>query len=160
MWKKLCCAVDFGEPSRAAMEQAADLARFLGADLTIAHVVVPVPPAASDVLVASRGVAEMEAEEEEEALEAWRAEAEVRAGRPVRTRLLVGDPPREIARLVRESGCDLVVVGTHGRTGLRRAVMGSVAERIVREAPCAVLVAHDGTVRAARVEKEELAQYV
>jgi nucleotide-binding universal stress UspA family protein len=72
----------------------------------------------------------------------------------------VGDPARLVGRVARESGYDLVVVGTHGRRGLRRAVMGSVAERIVREAPCAVLVAHDGAWRAARAEREEAAQYL
>ncbi len=52
-----------------------------------------------------------------------------------------------------------MVVGTHGRTGLRRALLGSVAAAIVREAPCAVLVDHDGRARAARDEREEIAQY-
>jgi nucleotide-binding universal stress UspA family protein len=159
MWKNLCCAVDFGEPSRAALEQAADLARELGAELTVVHVVTPLPAAATDALVASSGAAALEAVGEEGALETWRAEAELRAGKPVRARLLVGDPARQVARAARESGHDLVVVGTHGRRGLRRAVMGSVAESIVRAVPCPVLVAHDGAWRAARADREEAAQY-
>lgn len=158
MWKNVCCAVDFGDPSRAALEQAADLARFLGAELTIVHVTPPPPTVPADVLAATTG-AVAPAVEEAEALETWRAEAELRAGKSVRARLLGGDPAREIVRLVGEDGFDLVVVGTHGRTGLRRAVMGSVAERIVREAPCAVLVAHDGAWRAAEADREEIAQY-
>jgi nucleotide-binding universal stress UspA family protein len=158
MFRNLCVAVDLSEPSREALDQAADLARALGADLTVAHVVAPPPPVATDLLVAPGGVVEG-ARDEMEALEAWRAVAEARAGRPVRGRLLIGDPARELVRLAREEGCDLVVMGTHGRTGLRRALLGSVAAAVVREAPCAVLVVHDGAARIAREEREELAQY-
>src|SRR6266446_797817 len=54
-------------------------------------------------------------------------------------RLVEGDAATEILRLVQETGSDLVVMGTHGRTGLARFLMGSVAEQIVRKAPCPVL---------------------
>ena len=160
MFRSLCVAVDLSEPSREALDQAADLARAVGADLTVAHVVAPPPPVATDLLVAPGGVAAEAAREEEAALEAWRAVAEARAGRPVRGRLLTGDPARELVRLASEGGCDLVVMGTHGRTGLRRALLGSVAAAVVREAPCPVLVVHDGAARIAREEREELAQYL
>jgi nucleotide-binding universal stress UspA family protein len=160
MFGNLCVAVDLSELSREALDQAADLARALGADLTVAHVVAPPPPVAADLLVAPGGVAGEAAREEEATLEAWRAVAEARAGRPVRGRLLAGDPARELVRLAREEGSDLIVMGTHGRTGLRRALLGSVAAAVVREAPCAVLVVHDGAARIAREEREELAQYL
>ena len=74
--------------------------------------------------------------------------------------LLAREPDELPRRIAREEGCDLIVMGTHGRTGLRRALMGSVAAAVVREAPCAVLVVHDGTARIAREEREELAQYL
>ena len=54
--------------------------------------------------------------------------------------LLEGDPATEIARYAAEAGVDVIVIGTHGRTGVDRLVMGSVAERVMREAPCSVLV--------------------
>jgi nucleotide-binding universal stress UspA family protein len=160
MFRNLCVAVDLSEPSREALDEAAELARALGADLTVAHVVAPPAASDTDLLVPPAGAAEGEAGEAREALEAWRASAEARAGRPVRARLLSGEPAKELVRLAREEGCDLVVVGTHGRTGLRRALMGSVAAAVVREAPCAVLVVHDGAVRIAREEREEIAQYL
>jgi nucleotide-binding universal stress UspA family protein len=160
MFRNLCVAVDLSEPSREALDQAAELTGALGAELTVAHVVAPPPASAADLLVAPAGAAEEEAREVGAALEAWRAVAEARAGRPVRARLLAGEPAKEIVRLAREEGCDLVVVGTHGRTGLRRALMGSVAAAVVREAPCAVLVVHDGAIRIAREEREEIAQYL
>ena len=58
----------------------------------------------------------------------------------VRHIFLEGDPATEIVRYAAEAGMDLIVMGTHGRTGLERLLMGSVAERVLREAPCSVLV--------------------
>ncbi len=152
-WKKICCAVDFAEPSRVAMEQAADLTKRFGAELTLVHVAVLPPPAANDVLVSPRTLVSMQTREYEETLARWRADAEGRAGRPVRSRVLSGDPTEEIVRHAREEGCDLVVVGTHGRTGIPRVVLGSVAERVARRLPCPVLVVHDHGV----LEREEVA---
>lgn len=54
--------------------------------------------------------------------------------------LLEGDPAGEISRYAADAGIDVIVIGTHGRTGLDRLVMGSVAEKVMREAPCSVLV--------------------
>lgn len=153
-WTKICCAVDLSEPSRVAMEEAAWLANRLGAELTLVHVHIPPPAAASDVLVSSRGGALARAHENEETLARWLADAERGAGRPARSRILSGDPAAEILRYAGEERCDLVVVGTHGRTGLTRVVLGSVAERVARQAPCPVLVVHGRDLR----EKEEIAE--
>jgi nucleotide-binding universal stress UspA family protein len=158
-WKEICCAVDFGDPSRVAMEQAAELAKRFEAQLTLVHVVVPPLAAESDVLVSSRGVAAVEAQEREEQLARWRADAERRAGRPVRSRVLSGDPAGEILRYTREERCDLLVVGTHGRKGIARVVLGSVAERAARESPCPVLVVHDHGALEKADEGEEIGQY-
>lgn len=61
-------------------------------------------------------------------------------GIPVNHVLLEGDPAAEIVRYAAEAGVDVIVLGTHGRTGVDRPLMGSVAERVVRDAPCSVLV--------------------
>jgi nucleotide-binding universal stress UspA family protein len=53
---------------------------------------------------------------------------------------LEGDPAAEIVRYSQDAGVDLIVMGTHGRTGLQRLLMGSVAEKVLRDAPCSVLV--------------------
>ncbi len=139
-WKKICCAVDFEEASRIGMEQAAELAKQHEAELTLLHVFVPPQRAAIDLPPA---LASIEANRDEASFAGWRAEAEQRAGRPVRSRVLIGDPAAQILRYVREEGFDLVVVGTHGRTGMSRFVLGSVAERVARRCPCPVLVVHD-----------------
>jgi nucleotide-binding universal stress UspA family protein len=65
--------------------------------------------------------------------------ASLGAGVPVVTAVLFGDPANEIVRYAREHDIDLIVVGTHGRTGLSRALLGSVAERVIRTASCPVL---------------------
>jgi nucleotide-binding universal stress UspA family protein len=158
-WKRICCAVDFEAPSRVAMERAAELAMRFEAELTLVHVLVQPPPAASDVLVSSRGVTAAENEQNEEKLPLWRADAERRAGRAVHSRLLSGDPAAEIVRHAREERFDLVVVGTHGRTGIPHLVLGSVAERVARQCACPVLVVRDHGVLEHEQLAEEAAQY-
>lgn len=59
---------------------------------------------------------------------------------PVRHVFLEGDPAAEIVRYAREAEVDRIVMGTHGRTGTERLLMGSVAEKVLRDAPCSVLV--------------------
>jgi universal stress protein A len=158
-WKRICCAVDFGHPSRVAMEAAADIAKRFEAELTLVHVAVPPPRAASDVLVSSRTLAQVQAAEDVETLARWRADAERHVGRPVASQVLSGVPDAEIVRHAIEQRCDLVVVGTHGRRGIPHLLLGSVAERVVRLSPCPVLVVHDHGVLEKVEVAEEIAQY-
>lgn len=72
---------------------------------------------------------------------------------PVLVRVPAGDPAAEIARYAREHGVDLIVVGTHGRTGMSRALLGSVAERVIRTAPCPVLAVPLGANQSRQVEQ-------
>ncbi len=137
-WKNIGCATDFSEPSRLAMLKAAELARRLEAELELVHVHAP-PPAVGDMLV-TPDVGEMPLVELEKTMATWRNEAERLVGRAVRSTVLPGDAAAEIVRLAGKRTFDLVVLGTHGRRGLKRLVLGSVGERVVREAPCAVLV--------------------
>lgn len=118
--RRIVCAIDFSECSRAAMETAADLARHLAYELILFH-------------------ASAAREESARALEEWRVNAEARAGFAVATAVATGAAAPEILAFAREQACGLVVVGTHGQTGLLGVLMGSVAEAIVRAAPCPVL---------------------
>ena len=140
-WKRICCPIDFSDASRAAMEVAADLARKNGADLVLLHA-YPIPgytfPDGS--VVASPKMMQDLAEQAERHLEDWRASAAELVGAPrVSTQKAIGEPAAEIVSFARSSGIDLLVVGTHGRTGIEHALMGSVAERVVRRAHCPVL---------------------
>jgi nucleotide-binding universal stress UspA family protein len=140
-WKRICCPIDFSDASRAAMEVAADLARRGGANLVLLHA-YPIPgytfPDGS--VVASPKMMQELADQAKKHLEEWRAEAEKLVGAPrVRGETAVGEPAAEIVSFARASGVDLLVIGTHGRTGLEHALMGSIAERVVRRAHCPVL---------------------
>ena len=142
-WSKIVCAVDFSEASRIALEHAAELARRFHAELVLVHVWKG-PPGAENTGLTPPTLANEEEAELAGKLEAWEREAEQIAGREVRTVLTRGSPASEVTRIASEERADLVVAGTHGRTGFERAVLGSVAEDIVRHSPCAVLVVKTG----------------
>jgi nucleotide-binding universal stress UspA family protein len=80
------------------------------------------------------------ADQAERHLEEWRAEAQRLAGTPgVAAERAIGEPAQEIVSWAAKNRVDLLVLGTHGRTGLEHALMGSIAERVVRRAHCPVL---------------------
>jgi len=129
---------DFSPAAEEAFQLAGSLARDHGARLVVFHVNPPVP--AGELPVAS----ELEdAEEYNERLweEFHRLERLDPRFRELRMecKFINGDPAWEILRLAEEIDCDLIVMGTHGRTGLARLLMGSVAEKVLRKAPCPVL---------------------
>jgi nucleotide-binding universal stress UspA family protein len=141
-WNEILCAVDFSEPSRLAMLEACDIARRDGGSLTLVNVFEPPAGLAMSDVVAPASPKVVAALEEElsRKLEAWRVEAEKRTLSPVAARVLPGMPALEIVRVAKEGGFDLVVLATHGRHGVKRLLLGSVAEQVVRDAPCSVLV--------------------
>ncbi len=114
-------ATDFSEASRLAGQTAAELARHFGARLHVLHVVPPVtdPAPAPDALRA--------------------AAAELGAGLRVVTATASGRAASQIVDYARGNAIDLIVVGTYGRTGVSHAILGSVAEAVVRRAGCRVL---------------------
>jgi nucleotide-binding universal stress UspA family protein len=139
-WKRICCPIDFSDASRAAMEVASDLARRMGAELWLLHA-YPVPgytfPDGS--VVASPKMLQDLADGAQRHLDEWRRSAEELGVPRVETAKEAGEPAAEIVAFARERGVDLLVLGTHGRTGLEHALMGSIAERVVRKAHCPVL---------------------
>jgi nucleotide-binding universal stress UspA family protein len=144
-WTKICCAVDFSPCSQVAVQEAATLAAArTDAMLTVVHVYSPPRPATLSADMLASAPVDIEAElirDLEGSMAKVRAQAEgIVARERVETLLLAGDPAEEIARVAQDGGYDLVVVGTHGRTGVKRLVLGSVAERVVRTAPVSVLV--------------------
>jgi nucleotide-binding universal stress UspA family protein len=125
---------DFSKSSDAAFELACSLARDYGARLIVTHVAEPPVPMYGDGLVLPPPQASMEPLRAQ-LCQILSKDPKVR----VEHRLCEGDAGTEILRLAREVDCDLIVLGTHGRTGLGRLLMGSVAEQIVRRASCPVL---------------------
>lgn len=155
-WKKICCAVDFSEPSRLALSQAAELARQLQARLTLVYVI---EVDAGVVLPGGDFVDVKVAADAERTIEAWAAEAEELSQGPAVGKVLMGEVAAEILRFAREEGFDLLVVASKGRTGLKELVLGSVAERVARHAPCPLLISRPREPGVAEEIEEEVAQY-
>ena len=139
--KRILVPTDFGECSAPAVRLAAELADKFGAELILLHVVqdlalampdavmpTPVPgPDLGQLIDAGKvGLANL-------------IERENLARLSPRTEVRVGSPVPEIVSAASDVKADLLCVGTHGRTGLAHLLLGSQAERIIREAPCPVL---------------------
>jgi nucleotide-binding universal stress UspA family protein len=138
--KRIIVATDFSEGSDVAMERAIGLASALGASLDLVHVLDPALLTAPASLGAmALGDADVLMEQIDDAL-ASRVERVQRAGLVCQSDSLDGFPPREIVRHAQKTGADLIVLGTHGRTGIAHAIMGSTAERVVQRSSCPVLV--------------------
>jgi nucleotide-binding universal stress UspA family protein len=134
--KTILCPTDFSTQARSAFEVACALAREAHSRLVILHVErFPV-----GALGGTAGVPPLPTEYDREYLrEELKRYQPAQPGITVEHRLEYGDPDTTILQTAREVGADLIVLGTHGRTGLRRLLMGSVAEHVVRKAPCPVL---------------------
>ncbi len=138
-WRRIGCAVDFSEPSRACLAAAADLATRLGAELIVLHVSEERAATGPAPIFAPPPVF-TRVEKHEAELEAWVLEAERLGVATVRSALVHGRPVVAIARFAKEEHLDLLVVASHGHGGLRHLIVGSVTEEVVRTAPCPVLV--------------------
>lgn len=136
--REILYATDFSPQANQAYFHAVALARAHEARLTIVHVYTPPPPTIGAGIVVPPETGGVANEREH-----WRGQLEqIRPVDPaiaVRHVLLEGHPADEIVRYAAESGADLVVLGTHGRTGLERLLMGSVTESVLRGARCSVL---------------------
>jgi len=143
-FKKILCPIDFSEPSYEALKVASEMAQKFSAELTVIHVVPDIPkatppdPSAQGTEAYLRYQRELESESKNLLRDAVRKY--VAADLKVREIIETGDAAHIVSQIAEEEDADLVVVSTHGRTGWRRFVFGSVAERIVRYAQCPVLV--------------------
>lgn len=132
---KILVATDFSDRSMRAVEFASAHAKMTGATLLIAHV-YSVPAGNEGEGMLHGGIEREDLQTIERRLESVRPAAHAV---DFEHRLLKGNPAREILRLAHEENVALIVMGTHGRTGLMRLLMGSVAEEVVRHARCPVL---------------------
>jgi nucleotide-binding universal stress UspA family protein len=137
--KKILVPCDFSDTSRSALEEGRALAASWAAELHLLHVVEDNSPSVSQIALAYpmfRAYVNDLVQTGQQQLE----ELVVPSGKRVQIKAVVGDPTTKINDYADEHGIDLIVVGTHGRTGPSHWLLGSVAERIVRSAPCPVLV--------------------
>ena len=130
-------ATDFSAGSDEALQHAIDVAKPSGAEVEIMHVIELGEefPFGTTYFDADYGSLYAGVDTQLSA----RAERVRAAGLRCDTKIIEGSAPTEIAKRGRATGADLIVVGTHGRTGLAHVVLGSVAERVVRRASCPVL---------------------
>jgi len=137
---KILVPTDFSECAAAAQATAVDLARKLGGDIVLLHVLVETPLYGEGFLSGPRVQSVYDAQRKwaESALDVRIAELHGQGIKASR-RATVGVPFDEIVNVAGEEHAEMIVIGTHGRSGLSRVLLGSVAERVVRLAPCPVL---------------------
>lgn len=137
--RRILCPIDFSEPSTHALEQATSLARVYGARLAVLHVrptVTPHPDLPVEGPVAAWLVAELA--ELRQRVDAACRESTA-DGVDVETLTTAGLPAAEILRCAGAPPADLIVMGTHGTSGIQHLVLGSVAEKVLRAASCPVV---------------------
>lgn len=141
-FRRLVCPLDFSEPSQKALQAAIELAAEFGAQLLFVHVI---PPAAPGIPAdPTYTFVELEAYEKSLRVNAEEqltlAAQQLPAGLRSRNLIGTGDAAEEIVRIAKEESADLIVIATHGLTGWRHLVFGSVAEKVIRLAERPVLV--------------------
>jgi nucleotide-binding universal stress UspA family protein len=141
--RRILCPIDFSDFSRRALDHAVAIAKWYGASLTLFHVPALVPVAVYPAAGGGPLPAAVLTPENREALHAEVrrfAEAEVGTGIPIDIDIAAdGMPPAEILAKAEALPADLVVMGTHGRTGFERLLLGSTTETVLRKARCPVL---------------------
>ena len=140
MMKKILVATDFSPGADRALDEAIELARQADGHIELIHVL----QAGSFVLPPPLDIVALPLENGEIAHDdvalAERARRVSRAGVTVHTRVEAGAPHEEIVKAAKEMGAELLVVGSHGKSALSEILVGSVAARLIRHAPCPVLV--------------------
>jgi nucleotide-binding universal stress UspA family protein len=141
-FQRILIAIDKGPVSAHAVEIALELAAALKADTAVIHVMAPpvtydspsgLPQSEMSALAREEGIKLMARLRENPALPAFAHEF-----------LEGGDPATEIVKAAKDWPADMIVMGTHGREGVARMMLGSVADSVIRQAPCPVLVVRSG----------------
>jgi universal stress protein A len=150
--KRILVPVDFSDCSKKALQYAASFAKQFSAEILLLHVVQPIVYS-EPVVVTATAVFDDNTVREAAAkqLSDWRNE--IAAGATVKANVRTGVPYHEIVRAAEETNTDLIVIGTQGRSGLARMFIGSTAERVVRHAPCPVMVVREREHDFVRSEK-------
>ncbi len=138
--KKILVPIDFSDYSKAALKYAVNFAKKFGAELHLIYVVEPViyPP---DFSMGQIAIPSVDLEMDKRAVEELDklAKKEIPAELKVKTYVKTGKPFIEIIEAASEEDSDLIIIATHGHTGVEHILFGSTAEKVVRKAPCPVL---------------------
>ena len=153
--KLILAPIDFSDPSRAALDVAANMASRLGAEVLLVHVVPAIPDLPKSVSMFKEGQYDQslneKAEQQLKGLAATLAQKNIKA----RTQLgNANDVGMELIRIAEQENADMIIIATHGMTGWRRIAFGSVAEKVVKEAECPVLVLRAKTATSANDNRQ------
>jgi nucleotide-binding universal stress UspA family protein len=143
--KRILWPTDFSDPADQALDVAAKLCSIFSAELVMLHVVSPImvgpspppTPSAASGLRYPDLIGEMQAAAEDSFLR-WRRN-KVPKELNARHQVIIGNPAEQIVEIAQKESADIIVIATHGLTGWRRFIFGSVAEKVVRLAECPVL---------------------
>jgi len=142
--RRILIPIDYSENSKAALAYGAELAQSFGASLDIVHV-WDRPTYVTDAVMVQRPgeahkpIGELIRENAQHDMDEFISSITLPSGVPVQTRLLSGDPASTLIAELKKSQHDLVVLSTHGRTGIAHLLLGSIAEKLVRLSPIPVL---------------------
>ena len=137
-FRRILCPTDFSEPSYKALRVANEFALHFSAALVVVYVVpvvIDIPTSADFFIPSDIETMEAEAKKALQEVVEKRLSEKVR----IRTKVAIGDPADEIVSAAADENADIIVIATHGLTGWRRFIFGSVAEKVVRLAQCPVL---------------------
>ena len=148
--KKILVPTDFSPYSDYALQYASMMARAFKARILLIHVIEPLTYSVTDTLTVTNHFEALKTLAKP-LLENIRKRFQ-KKGLRVEINLLTGVPYREILNKARQTKADMIVMGTHGRTGMEHILLGSVAEKVVRLAPCPVVTVRP-VVRAKAVRK-------
>jgi len=141
--KKILAPIDFSEHSMEAMRGAMELAKDLGADeVHLMHVIAPQQSLIPSTIEQNRELAResLMLEEAEDELARIKKDEFGDSKKKVFTCAVVGPPVQKLVEYAKEQAIDLIMMATHGRTGSEHLLIGSVTEKMVRNAPCSVLI--------------------
>jgi nucleotide-binding universal stress UspA family protein len=150
-FRRILAPTDFSEFSKLAVTRAFELAQTFGATLTLVHVVEQPAYPVEGMIPPNLGDSVLEDLQQRAEFDLAQVLPEAAGAKvPIIRRVAKGIPYRQIAEIAAAEKVDLIVMATHGRTGLSHLFLGSVTERVVRTAPCPVL-----TLRASRGSVQE-----
>jgi len=142
--KKILVPIDFSETSKKAFQYALRFAEQFDCEITLIYVVEPVSPmVGAPLAVEAFSVAEDEFSVAEKNLAVLAAESHANGANSVNSSVRIGHAPNEITKAAKDLDVDLIIIATHGYTSWRHLCIGSTAERVVRTAPCPVLVVRE-----------------
>jgi nucleotide-binding universal stress UspA family protein len=139
--KLILVPIDFSDPSRAALDAAVNMASRLGSEILLVHVVPAIPDLPANVSIFKEGQYDQSLNEKAE--QQLKEFAATLAQKNIKVHTQLGnanDVGMELIRIAEHEKADIIIIATHGMTGWRKIAFGSVAEKVVKEAECPVLI--------------------